>query len=124
MPAFKSPFFASTITTVGASISSSSGERLIKKSHELAQKPDLIIAMQPTRGLDAGATGAVHSRLLQECDRGAAILYISTELEEVMAMSDRIAVIYRGEFVGILDAQRATVEEIGLLMAGGIGGRR
>ena len=57
--------------------------------------------------------------LLVERDRGAAILYISTELEEVMAMSDRIAVIYRGEFVAILDAHTATIEEIGLLMAGG-----
>jgi simple sugar transport system ATP-binding protein len=75
--------------------------------------------MQPTRGLDVGAIATVHSQLLAQRDRGAAILYISTELEEVMAMSDRIAVIYRGEFVAILDAQTATIEKIGLLMAGG-----
>ncbi|MFN6569979.1 ABC transporter ATP-binding protein [Dendronalium sp. ChiSLP03b] len=87
-------------------------------ARELAGEPDLIVAMQPTRGLDVGATAAVHSRLLAERDRGAAILYISTELEEVMAMSDRIAVMYRGEFVAILHAQ-TTVEEIGLLMGGG-----
>ncbi|MFN6558878.1 MAG: ABC transporter ATP-binding protein [Nostoc sp. ChiSLP01] len=101
---------------------SGGNQQKIVLARELAQKPDLIIAMQPTRGLDVGATQAVHSRLLQECDRGAAILYISTELEEVIAMSDRIAVIYRGEFVAVLDAQTATVEEIGLLMAGGTEG--
>jgi len=100
---------------------SGGNQQKIVLARELAQKPDLIIAMQPTRGLDVGATQAVHSRLLQECDRGAAILYISTELEEVMSMSDRIAVIYRGEFVAVLDAQTATVQEIGLLMAGGSG---
>ncbi|MBD2498257.1 ABC transporter ATP-binding protein [Nostoc sp. FACHB-280] len=88
-------------------------------ARELAGEADLIVAMQPTRGLDVGATAAVHLQLLAERDRGAAILYISTELEEIMAMSDRIAVIYRGKFVAILDVQTATVEEIGLLMAGG-----
>ena len=93
-------------------------------ARELTGEPMLIVAMQPTRGLDVGATQAVHSRLLAERKRGAAILYISTELEEVMAMSDRIAVIYRGEFLDILDAASATVEEIGLLMAGGEGAIR
>jgi len=87
--------------------------------YKIAGEPNLIIAMQPTQGLDVGATAAVHSQLLAQRDRGAAILYISTELEEVMAMSDRIAVIYRGEFVTILDAHTATIEEIGLLMGGG-----
>ena len=98
---------------------SGGNQQKVVLARELAGKPNLIIAMQPTRGLDVGATEAVHLRLLTERDRGAAILYISAELEEVLAMSDRIAVIYRGEFVGILDAQTATVQEIGLLMAGG-----
>lgn len=98
---------------------SGGNQQKVVLARELAGEPDLIVAMQPTRGLDVGATSAVHSRLLAERDRGAAILYISTELEEVMAMSDRIAVIYRGEFVAILDAQTATVEEIGLLMGRG-----
>ncbi|MDZ8055709.1 MAG: ABC transporter ATP-binding protein [Aulosira sp. ZfuVER01] len=98
---------------------SGGNQQKVVLARELAREPALIIAMQPTRGLDVGATAAVHTRLLAERDRGAAILYISTELEEVMAMSDRIAVIYRGEFVAILDAATATVEEIGLLMAGG-----
>jgi general nucleoside transport system ATP-binding protein len=98
---------------------SGGNQQKVVLARELAGEPDLIVAMQPTRGLDVGATAAVHGRLLAERDRGAAILYISTELEEVMAMSDRIAVIYKGEFVAILDAQTATVEEIGLLMGGG-----
>ncbi|MEH2066274.1 MAG: ABC transporter ATP-binding protein [Nostoc sp.] len=98
---------------------SGGNQQKVVLARELAGEPDLIIAMQPTRGLDVGAIATVHSQLLAQRDRGAAILYISTELEEVMAMSDRIAVIYRGEFVAILDAQTATREEIGLLMAGG-----
>lgn len=97
---------------------SGGNQQKVVLARELTQTPALIIAMQPTRGLDVGATVAVQSRILTERDRGAAILYISTELEEVMAMSDRIAVIYRGEFVAILDAATAKVEEIGLLMAG------
>lgn len=98
---------------------SGGNQQKVVLARELAGEPDVIIAMQPTRGLDVGAINAVQSRLLAERDRGAAILYISTELEEVMAMSDRIAVIYKGEFVAILDAHTATIEEIGLLMAGG-----
>jgi simple sugar transport system ATP-binding protein len=101
---------------------SGGNQQKVVLARELTGEPMLIVAMQPTRGLDVGATQAVHSRLLAERKRGAAILYISTELEEVMAMSDRIAVIYRGEFLDILDAATATVEEIGLLMAGGRGG--
>jgi simple sugar transport system ATP-binding protein len=98
---------------------SGGNQQKVVLARELAGEPVLIVAMQPTRGLDVGATQAVQQRLLSQRERGAAILYISTELEEVMAMSDRIAVMYRGEFVDILDAQRTTIEEIGLLMGGG-----
>ncbi|MBD2771904.1 ABC transporter ATP-binding protein [Iningainema tapete] len=98
---------------------SGGNQQKVVLARELAGEPALIIAMQPTRGLDVGAIEAVHSRLLAQRDRGAAILYISTELEFVMAMSDRIAVIYKGEFVGVLDAATATVEEVGFLMGGG-----
>ncbi|QLE54604.1 ABC transporter ATP-binding protein [Nostoc sp. TCL26-01] len=98
---------------------SGGNQQKVVLARELAGEPDLIVAMQPTRGLDIGATAAVHGQLLTQRDRGAGILYISTELEAIMAMSDRIAVIYRGEFVAILDAQTATIEEIGLLMGGG-----
>lgn len=99
---------------------SGGNQQKVVLARELSQTPALIIAMQPTRGLDVGATATVHSRILTERDRGAAILYISTELEEVMTMSDRIAVMYKGEFVAILDAATARVEEVGLLMGGGI----
>ncbi len=105
---------------IKASQLSGGNQQKIILARELAGEPELIVAMQPTRGLDIGATEAVQRRLLAEKERGAAILYISTELEEIMTMCDRIAVIYQGEFVGILDAAIATVEEIGLLMGGGI----
>ena len=98
---------------------SGGNQQKIVLARELAGNPVLIVAMQPTRGLDVGATETVQQRLLKERERGAAIVYISTELEEVMAISDRLAVMYRGEFVGVLDAQTATVEEVGLLMGGG-----
>ncbi len=97
---------------------SGGNQQKIVLARELAGNPVLIVAMQPTRGLDVGATETVQQRLLKERERGAAIVYISTELEEVMAISDRVAVMYRGEFVGVLDAQTATVEEVGLLMGG------
>ncbi|MBW4668260.1 MAG: ABC transporter ATP-binding protein [Cyanomargarita calcarea GSE-NOS-MK-12-04C] len=99
---------------------SGGNQQKIILARELAGEPELIVAMQPTRGLDIGAIEAVQRRLLAEKERGAAILYISTELEEIMTMCDYIAVIYQGEFVGIFDAAIATVEEIGLLMGGGI----
>ncbi|MDJ0736116.1 MAG: ABC transporter ATP-binding protein [Nostocaceae cyanobacterium] len=108
-------------TGVDVKVSQLSGgnQQKVVLARELAEKPVLIIAMQPTRGLDVGATEILQQRLLAERERGAAIVYISTELQEVMAMSDRIAVMYRGEFVGVLDGDTATVEEIGLLMGGG-----
>ncbi|MGD1953578.1 MAG: ABC transporter ATP-binding protein [Leptolyngbyaceae cyanobacterium] len=87
-------------------------------ARELAGEPGLIVAMQPTRGLDIGATAEVQQALLAQRARGAAILYISTELEEVMAMSDRLGVLYRGQLVDMLDAGTATLEQVGLLMAG------
>jgi simple sugar transport system ATP-binding protein len=105
----------------GIKVSQLSGgnQQKVVLARELAGNPDLIIAMQPTRGLDVGATEYVQRKLLEQRERGAAILYISTELEEVMAMSDRIAVIYEGKFVDILDATTATVEQVGYLMTGG-----
>lgn len=87
-------------------------------ARELAGEPGLIVAMQPTRGLDIGATAEVQQSLLAQRARGAAILYISTELEEVMAMGDRLGVLYRGQLVDMLDASTATPEQVGLLMAG------
>ena len=99
---------------------SGGNQQKVVLARELSGQPDLIIAMQPTRGLDVGATEYVQQALITERDRGAAILYISTELEEVMLVSDRIAVIYAGN-VDIRSARTATKEQLGLLMAGGTG---
>jgi simple sugar transport system ATP-binding protein len=98
---------------------SGGNQQKVVLARELSGEPMLIVAMQPTRGLDVGATEYVQQCLLAERERGAAILYISTELEEVMAMSDRIAVMYEGQLVDILAAATATVEQIGYLMTGG-----
>ncbi|WP_017720471.1 ABC transporter ATP-binding protein [Kamptonema formosum] len=98
---------------------SGGNQQKVVLARELDGEPVLVVAMQPTRGLDVGATESVQQRLLAERERGAAILYISVELEEVMAVSDRIAVMYKGKFVDILEAEGATVGEVGLLMGGG-----
>lgn len=85
---------------------------------EVMRQPRVLIVEQPTRGLDVGATEFVQQQLLAERARGAAILMISADLDEILALSDRIAVIYQGQIMGILDADRADVETIGLMMAG------
>lgn len=87
-------------------------------ARELDRRPDLLIAVQPTRGLDIGATEFVQQQILAQRNRGAAILYISTELEEIMKLSDRIAVFFKGQIVGLLEACQADLETLGLLMAG------
>jgi len=84
----------------------------------LAKQPDVIIAPQPTRGLDVGATEYVHNQLLEQRARGAAVLLISEDLDEIMALSDRIAVMYEGEIVGVLSVHEADIERLGLMMSG------
>jgi simple sugar transport system ATP-binding protein len=84
----------------------------------------LLVAVQPTRGLDLGAVDYVHKTLLKEKKEGRAILLISTELSEIMTLSDRIGVIYRGKLLKIIQRKDAKVDEIGLLMAGIIKGNR
>ncbi|HMQ55055.1 MAG TPA: ABC transporter ATP-binding protein [Anaerolineae bacterium] len=85
---------------------------------EVMRRPRLLIVEQPTRGLDVGATEYVRQQLLAERARGVAILLISAELEEIMTLSDRIAVIYQGQIMGILPAAAAEAETLGLMMAG------
>ena len=87
-------------------------------AREVDRDKPLIIAVQPTRGLDVGAIEYIHSRLVKERDAGKAILLVSLELEEVMSLSDRILVMYEGEIVGELDPKKTTVQELGLYMAG------
>lgn len=86
-------------------------------ARELSSKPEIIIANQPTRGLDIGATEYVRQKLLEEIAKGAGLLLISADLEEILQLSDRIAVMYEGQIMGIL-GRNASVDEIGLLMAG------
>lgn len=84
----------------------------------LCRKPKVVIASQPTRGLDVGATEYVRKKLLAERDRGAGVLLLSEDLDEIIALSDRIAVIYEGCIRGIMPAAEATAEKLGMLMAG------
>jgi simple sugar transport system ATP-binding protein len=87
-------------------------------ARELAGKPAVVIASQPTRGLDVGAMEYIHQRILQERERGAGILLISEDLDEVFALSDRIVVIYEGEIMGEVSGENASREQIGLWMSG------
>ena len=87
-------------------------------ARELSRKPKVIVAAQPTRGLDIGATEYVHQVLIDQRSEGTAILLISEDLDEILALSDRIIVIYEGEIMGEVDAGEADPEQLGLLMAG------
>ena len=86
----------------------------------LSTNPKVVLAPQPTRGLDVGATDYVREQLLDQRNHGSSVLLISEDLDEILALSDRIAVIYEGEIVGILPAQEATPERLGLLMSGAV----
>lgn len=88
-------------------------------AREVDRSPDLLIAAQPTRGLDVGAIEFIHQKLIEERDKGKAVLLISFELEEVMNVSDRIAVIYEGKIVDVVDPKKTDEQALGLLMAGG-----
>ena len=87
-------------------------------AREIDRDKQLIVAVQPTRGLDVGAIEFIHSELVRERDEGKAILLVSLELDEVMSLSDRILVLYEGEIVGEFDPKQTTVQELGLYMAG------
>lgn len=87
-------------------------------ARELARRPRVLIAAQPTRGVDIGATEYIHNQLLQQRAGGLATLLISEDLDEIRALSDRIVVMFGGEIMGIVDADKTTVEELGLMMAG------
>lgn len=88
-------------------------------AREISKNPDFIIVAQPTRGLDVGAIEYIHRRLVEERDKGRAVLLVSSELDEIMNLSDRIAVMYDGKVMDVLDAKDATEMELGILMAGG-----
>jgi simple sugar transport system ATP-binding protein len=87
-------------------------------ARELSREPRVLIAAQPTRGVDIGATEYVHARLLEQRQQGTAILLISEDLDEILALSDRIAVIFEGHVMGVVARDDASLEQLGLMMAG------
>jgi ABC-type uncharacterized transport system ATPase subunit len=87
-------------------------------ARELAGQPAMVVAAQPTRGLDVGAMEYIHQRMLQERERGAGILLISEDLDEIFILSDRIVVLYEGRIMGEVSCEAATREQVGLWMSG------
>jgi simple sugar transport system ATP-binding protein len=106
----------SIMTPVG-SLSGGNQQKVIV-ARELSRPVQLLIASQPTRGLDVGSIEFIHHRIVEARDKGAAVLLISAELDEIMSLSDRIAVMYKGRILAVVDAKTATREQLGLLMAG------
>ena len=86
---------------------------------KLHRNPDLLIAAHPTRGLDVGAIEYIHKKLIEQRDKGKAVLLLSLELDEILNVTDRVAVIYEGKIVAIVDAKETNEQQLGLLMAGG-----
>ena len=103
--------------TIARSMSGGNQQKAII-AREIDKDPKLLVAVQPTRGLDVGAIEYIHKQIVAERDRGTAVLLVSLELDEVMNLSDRILVMYEGEIVGEFDPKTTTVEELGLYMAG------
>ena len=87
-------------------------------AREISKNPNVLIAVQPTRGLDVGAISFIHEQLVKERDHGRGILLVSLELDEVMNLSDRILVMYEGEIVAELNPKETTINELGLYMSG------
>lgn len=103
--------------TIARSMSGGNQQKAIV-AREIDKNPELLIAVQPTRGLDVGAIEYIHKQLVAQRDAGKGVLLVSLELDEVMNVSDRILVMYEGEIVGEFDPKKVTVEELGLYMAG------
>ena len=113
----KYDILAPTVRTPVGKLSGGNLQKVIL-AREITTEPQLMIAVQPTRGLDVGAIEAIQALLLEQREAGAAILLISEELEELLALSDRLAVIYEGQLMGTVSTQEANVEQIGLMMTG------
>ena len=103
--------------TIARSMSGGNQQKAIV-AREIDKDPELLVAVQPTRGLDVGAIEYIHRQLVAQRDEGKAVLLVSLELDEVMDVPDRILVMYEGEIVGELDPKTTTQEELGLYMAG------
>ena len=105
------------VNTITRSMSGGNQQKAII-AREISKNPDILLAVQPTRGLDVGAIEYIHKELIKQRDNGAGILLVSLELDEVMNLSDRILVIYEGRIVAELDPKKTTIQELGLYMAG------
>ncbi len=105
-------------TALSARRFSGGNQQKIVVGRELLRGPRLLIAAQPTRGVDVGAIEFIHRQLVEARDQGMAVLLVSADLSEVLALSDRILVMYGGRIVGELSPEEATEERLGLLMAG------
>ncbi|MCL4458939.1 MAG: ABC transporter ATP-binding protein [Chloroflexi bacterium] len=106
-----------SISVLARNLSGGNAQKLLL-ARELSRSPSLIVAVQPTRGLDVGATEYVQQQLVEHRNRGAAVLLISTELDEILMLSDRVAVMYEGGIMGVISSDHIDIEEIGLMMAG------
>jgi simple sugar transport system ATP-binding protein len=106
-----------SVDTPAGSLSGGNAQKMVL-ARELARQPKVLLAAQPTRGLDVSAIEFVHRKLVEQRDAGLAVLLISTELDEILALSDRIAVMYEGRIVGVVPAGEADINRIGLMMAG------
>ncbi|MFQ5343441.1 MAG: ABC transporter ATP-binding protein [Anaerolineae bacterium] len=106
-----------SIWVEAANLSGGNQQKVIV-AREFSRPISLLVASQPTRGLDVGSIEYIHKRIIEKRDAGCAVFLVSSEIDEIMALSDRIAVMYRGRIVGIVPAEEATREYIGLLMAG------
>jgi simple sugar transport system ATP-binding protein len=106
-----------SIHTLAGSLSGGNQQKVVV-AREFSRPVKLVIAAQPTRGLDVGSIEYIHKRIVEQRDAGAAILIVSTELEEVLAVGDRVAVMFGGNIVGILEGEEATFENVGMLMGG------
>ena len=106
-----------SIFTAAGKLSGGNQQKVIV-ARELARKPRLLIAAQPTRGLDVGSIEFIHQQVVEARDAGAAVLLVSAELDEIMSLSDRIVVMYQGHLMADMPVEQATREKLGLLMAG------
>jgi simple sugar transport system ATP-binding protein len=107
-----------SIDTQVSSLSGGNQQKVIV-AREFDRDVKLIVASQPTRGIDVGSIEYIHNRIVEERDGGAAVLIVSSELDEIMALSDRILVMYRGKIVAEFDPKKDSTTEIGLAMLGG-----
>ncbi len=110
-------------TDLRAGALSGGNQQKIVVARELSRNPRLLIVSQPTRGVDVGAIEFIHKKIIEARDAGCAVLLISAELSEILSLSDRVGVIYRGRMAGVFGAGEVNEEQLGLLMMGGKAGQ-